>query len=240
MAFVKAIDDAQHLLGPVAVVTCPLGEGFTSGTELRLDLFGGHCAPLHVKTLWEVVGFDCSADFCTVQKKVAVICVIYSRLKQERERLGLTQPALAELAGAAKRTVVDWEKGASSPTAVQLAALAAAGADALYIVTGARSQAAAEVDLLPSDERVLVDAYRRCNAEARRNLIQTAALLSAGMGMPSTAATPPKRATPKPKPEPNSIQVGNMTNRAAGGVQVGYAGGNVTSTSITKVKKPKG
>lgn len=34
---------------------------------------------------------------------------------------------------------------------------------------------------LPPDEQVLLDSYRRCNAQARQNLIQTAALLSAGM-----------------------------------------------------------
>lgn len=160
------------------------------------------------------VEVDCSADFCTLQKKVAVICVIYLRLKQERERLGLTQPALADVAGAAKRTVVDWEKGVSSPTAVQLAALAVAGADVLYILTGQRSQAAAEVDLLPSDERVLVDAYRRCNAEAKRNLIQTAALLSAGMGASHS--------------QPNAPGGGmRQTNSGANAVQIGAHGGKV-------------
>jgi transcriptional regulator with XRE-family HTH domain len=157
------------------------------------------------------IGFDCGADICTCQQEGADSCVIFLRLKEERERLGLTQPAFAEVASAAKRTVIDWEKGVSSPTAVQLAAMASAGADVLYVVTGERSQAAAEVDLLPPDERVLVDAYRRCNAEARRNLIQTAALLSAGM---------PPGAAPAP---------GKMVNKAAGSVQVGHqSGGQVT------------
>lgn len=32
------------------------------------------------------------------------------RLKEERARLGVTQPQLAELVGSAKRTVVDWEQ----------------------------------------------------------------------------------------------------------------------------------
>lgn len=58
------------------------------------------------------------------------------RLREERQRRGLSQPALGEIAGAAKRTVIDWEKGASSPSAVQLSALAAAGLDVLYVVTG--------------------------------------------------------------------------------------------------------
>lgn len=61
------------------------------------------------------------------------------RLKEERERARFTQPQLADLAGAAKRTVVDWEKGASSPTAVQLARLADAGIDVLYVITKQRS-----------------------------------------------------------------------------------------------------
>jgi len=62
--------------------------------------------------------------------------VIFSRLKQERERLGLTQPALGDLVGAAKRTVVDWEKGVSSPTAVQLSVLANAGMDVAFVLSG--------------------------------------------------------------------------------------------------------
>lgn len=65
--------------------------------------------------------------------------MIGERLKEERKRLGLTQPGLAEVAGAAKRTVIDWEKGVSSPTAAQLEALARVGMDVLYVVTGERS-----------------------------------------------------------------------------------------------------
>lgn len=61
------------------------------------------------------------------------------RLKEERERLGLTQPVFAEIAGAKKRTLIDWEQGVSSPTSVQLAALSSAGVDAAYIITGHRN-----------------------------------------------------------------------------------------------------
>jgi hypothetical protein len=64
-----------------------------------------------------------------------------------------------------------------------------AGIDGCFVLTGERNQGTAEVDLLPADERVLVDAYRRCNPEAKRNLIQTAALLSAGLpGAPARKA----------------------------------------------------
>ena len=60
------------------------------------------------------------------------------RLKEERQRLGLTQPVFAEYAAAKKRTLIDWEKGVSSPTVLQLQSLAAIGADVIYILTGAR------------------------------------------------------------------------------------------------------
>lgn len=104
--------------------------------------------------------------------------MIGNRLREERERLGLTQPVFAELAGAKKRTLIDWEKDVSSPTAVQLAQLAAAGADVLYILTGQRSRAQPAHD---AAEQVLLDSYRRCSSQARQNLIQTAALLAAGL-----------------------------------------------------------
>jgi transcriptional regulator with XRE-family HTH domain len=62
------------------------------------------------------------------------------RLKAERERLGLTQPALGELMDASKRAVLDWEKGVSSPTAAALSKLAAAGGDVLFVVTGRHAE----------------------------------------------------------------------------------------------------
>lgn len=66
--------------------------------------------------------------------------MLCDRLKEERLRLGLTQPEFAELANAKKRTVIDWEKGVSSPTAVQLEALTVnGGIDALYVLTGLRA-----------------------------------------------------------------------------------------------------
>lgn len=89
------------------------------------------------------------------------------RLKNERVRLNLTQPAFAEIAGAAKRTVIDWEKGVSSPTASQLALLAAADLDVLYVVTGQRSNAATSQHLTETGNPVtnttavpLIDAKR--------------------------------------------------------------------------------
>lgn len=149
---------------------------------------------------------------------------IFERLKNERERLDLTQPRVGDLLGVGKTTVIRWEKGESAPDAVQLSAFAASGADVLYILTGQRSQGLPAQATLPPDEQVLLDSYRRCNSQGRQNLIQTAALLSAGMGV----SPPTAPASVKHRPDMRGM---NMNNNTPGGVQVGYAAGEV------KIKK---
>ncbi len=61
---------------------------------------------------------------------------IGARLKEERERLGYTQPAFAELAGTTKKSQIDYEKDTTQPKASYFASIAEIGADILYIVTG--------------------------------------------------------------------------------------------------------
>ncbi|MCX7283657.1 MAG: helix-turn-helix transcriptional regulator [Novosphingobium sp.] len=64
---------------------------------------------------------------------------ISRRLKEERQRLNMSQTAFAGIAGVTKSAQIKWESGSSSsPTAPALAAWAEAGADVLYIVTGRR------------------------------------------------------------------------------------------------------
>ena len=103
---------------------------------------------------------------------------IGKRLREERERLGLSQPAFAAVAGTTKQTLFSWETGKTAPDGFQLAALAASGADVLYILTDQRSGTHLAHD---AAEKVLLDSYRRCGSQARQNLIQTAALLAAGL-----------------------------------------------------------
>lgn len=55
-------------------------------------------------------------------------------------RLGLSQTAFADLAGATKSAQVKWERGTSAPTAPALSAFAEAGADVLYVLTGKRTE----------------------------------------------------------------------------------------------------
>ncbi|MBK5142991.1 helix-turn-helix transcriptional regulator [Budviciaceae bacterium BWR-B9] len=65
--------------------------------------------------------------------------MISDRLKNERERLRLTQPEFAEASGVSKRTVIEWEKGNTSPNAVQLSSLSGVGVDVQYVLTGEKS-----------------------------------------------------------------------------------------------------
>ena len=140
---------------------------------------------------------------------------IGDRLREERDRLGLSQPNFAALAGTTKQTLFSWETGKTAPDGFQLAAFAAAGVDVLYVITGERGGSNLAHD---AAEQVLLDSYRRCKPEARTHLIQAAALLSAGI---APAGKPPKATT-------QSVKVGNLTSTHDGAVQVGYAGGKVT------------
>lgn len=66
-----------------------------------------------------------------------------ARLKEERKRLRLTQTEFAALAGLQLGAQVNYEKNERSPDANYLMAIAGAGADVTYILTGRRSDAAA-------------------------------------------------------------------------------------------------
>jgi len=60
------------------------------------------------------------------------------RLKDEREKLGFNQTDFAAIGGVGRKSQFNYEEGERNPDAVYLAAIAAAGADIQYIVTGER------------------------------------------------------------------------------------------------------
>ncbi len=70
---------------------------------------------------------------------------IADRLKSQREALGLSQQALAERCGISARSQRNYESGERVPDADYLNAVAAAGGDVLYVVTGVRSEAHARL-----------------------------------------------------------------------------------------------
>ena len=89
----------------------------------------------------------------------------------------MTKQSFALGLGVDRKTVERWEAGERIPDGSKLLKMATEyGADLNYLLTGERSQP--ETD---AAEQVLLDSYRRCSAQAKQNLIQTAALLSAGL-----------------------------------------------------------
>lgn len=91
------------------------------------------------------------------------------RLRQERERLGMSQPKFAALAATTKQTLFSWETGRTAPDGFQLGAMADAGADVLYILTGQRS-IKPQPPLKP-DEQVLLDGYRALDSMTKRRAL---------------------------------------------------------------------
>lgn len=124
-------------------------------------------------------------------------------------RGALSQAEFAERIGVDRKTVVRWEAGERLPDGKSLLALMEVfGGSASYLLTGSEGGA----KLADASEQVLIDSYRRCNADAKRNLIQTAALLSAGMASPpggsGTGGGIHQRATGA-----GSVQIGSIKGR---------------------------
>ena len=103
---------------------------------------------------------------------------VHERLKEERERVGLTQPQIADVLGVGKTTVINWEKGASAPSAQQLAEMVAKGIDVTYVVTGRRISSQVDLDPL---RRAVLDSFDRCSPEKQIEAVQYMALLAAGV-----------------------------------------------------------
>lgn len=137
---------------------------------------------------------------------------IGERLREERNRLGMSQPNFAALAGTTKQTLFSWESGKTAPDGFQMTALSAHGVDLLYVLTGQRTPTAHPADALPEDERRLLNGYRLCAPEAKQHLIQSAALLAAGVSSPAAA--------------PGGM---NMSNLGDGNVQIGSIGGSYSA-----------
>lgn len=63
---------------------------------------------------------------------------IGARLREERERMGLSQETLGSRIGTTGRTIKKYEGNETSPRATELLQLSGLGADVFYIVTGKR------------------------------------------------------------------------------------------------------
>jgi transcriptional regulator with XRE-family HTH domain len=91
---------------------------------------------------------------------------IGSRLREERERLGWTQPQMAEKGRVSKRSQIDYEQDNIEAKAAYLAALSGAGVDVAYVLTGKRSIQSG----LSDAEQFVVSVLRQMDEFARQSL----------------------------------------------------------------------
>lgn len=87
---------------------------------------------------------------------------IHERLREERERLGLSQAAVASRLAVGKNTYLRYETGETSPTARHLAELDRMGMDVYFIVVGERTG-----NELGVEYGNLISAYAQCSDELR-------------------------------------------------------------------------
>lgn len=108
----------------------------------------------------------------------------FSRLSDERHRLGLSQTEIGALCGVSREMWGKYERGLASPGADKLALLALAGVDVQYVLTGQRAPAVNEpgagyvVEPLKPDEAALLDNYRHSSPEAQAALRATSDALA--------------------------------------------------------------
>lgn len=109
---------------------------------------------------------------------------IGKRLFEVRERMEMTQSEFAAIAaeagvpGATRQSQAKYEKGLAMPSAAYLSAIAAAGADALYILTGKPNVPAAAVRPLPPDEQMWLECYQGWDMPVKRQELVRALSLS--------------------------------------------------------------
>lgn len=128
---------------------------------------------------------------------------IHDRLREERERLKLSQSAFGEIGGVKKLAQMNYESGKRIPDALYLQALSRIGVDVLYIVTGTKSSTGLTLSL---DERQMLDLFRAAPL----------AVKAAAMGALEAGSTLPKAKAPRYTVQ-QTIQ-GNVGQQAAGDI----------------------
>ncbi|STQ91373.1 helix-turn-helix domain-containing protein [Iodobacter fluviatilis] len=100
---------------------------------------------------------------------------IGDRLRAERELMGLSQTEFAAIAaragvpGATRQSQSLYEKGKRQPDAGYLAAIAHAGADIAYILTGEREHPAPQ--RLSAEEQTLLNEFRAMDEKTRKRIL---------------------------------------------------------------------
>ncbi|EHN5173280.1 helix-turn-helix domain-containing protein [Salmonella enterica] len=94
---------------------------------------------------------------------------IGDRLREERERLGLSQDGLAAAASITRKTLYNYENGVRSPDAEALGAWNELGMDVYYVVTGIRlnTNVSPYGSINNAEEAEMLEEFRRGSPEAR-------------------------------------------------------------------------
>lgn len=107
---------------------------------------------------------------------------IGERLKEERNKLGLSQSAIDGITGITKNSQINYEANKRSPDSEYLAKIAEIGADVNYILTGVRvatgsitKHSAANEVILSRDELDFVEMLRRVNEEQKNDALELVA-----------------------------------------------------------------
>ncbi|WP_416423351.1 helix-turn-helix domain-containing protein [Pseudomonas sp. App30] len=119
---------------------------------------------------------------------------IGSRLREERDRLGLTQKEFGDIGGVEPNAQGKYESGERTPKATYLASVATHGVDVLYVLTGDRAPIPA--DRLSQAEEHVLGHYRVLPREGQ-DAIRHMAISLAEMAASYTAR--PRRGSPKPR-----------------------------------------
>ena len=119
-----------------------------------------------------------------------------ARLREERERLGLSQLVFGALGDISLRTEQDWERGVSAVKSDFLNIVAQHGVDVLYVVTGERLSAKLTLDPIQS---AVLNSLAQCSPQRQMDEVQHMALLAAGMA-PQTPAARASRSPSMTKP----------------------------------------
>jgi transcriptional regulator with XRE-family HTH domain len=99
--------------------------------------------------------------------------LFFERLREERERLGLTQDEVVKATGISKRSYCAYEAGDTTPNAKFLASLIGIGMDVSYLLTGQRSQPLAPQALLPKSDRALLDDFHHASHAVQKLVKET-------------------------------------------------------------------
>ncbi len=98
---------------------------------------------------------------------------ISARLRQERERLGLTIEAFAHGGGLTQQTQMRYENGSRMPDAKYLANIHQLNVDVLYVLSGKKTP---RKSTLSPEEAELLDRHRNLPTLLRRHVENTALL----------------------------------------------------------------